>query len=944
MVVGDDEPMNRVATSSSSSSTSDMSAVPPTVSHEEMTHFIRTRSGSTTPRPSSSGSDRGNKVVLPPVRTQAHHPQGAVGVWNESTHSIPQNMGNSAVVARAAEHHQFPTPLNPLSPPIAAHDIPHLSSSSRDLKPLPIVPSSTLITEEEYKTREKKWKQKLNHVQGKLQQTEIECEKNKGVIGELVDLDRKPQQPCSQLSIVQSILAFCVDMGLTQTVEILQREAVSVLPVSRVESKRQTLQQYIGAHSFESAIYLVQEAMGQPSLQNRPDKMSLYESFEDLLYIFHKYFFLENYKRHDQATALHTLQTSYIYHHVQKECTKDARRGNWFQDDLKMLTELVQVTNSGYFLQSTGNMYIQWSWEQEIHNFWVNASGAHVPGVTPLYAQALNYAFPEVVPQAAAMLQSPQNVVGLVEAMGAHQFRLQFRRVIENGASTWTTHSSEFASADSSQSTQIQDRRGSTSSKTSNKSTKSANLSGDSSNGSRRKVSIDESMNSVQNFSGSEPSISVANLEDSQLKLRHNRPTTRPTALHEDVDKRSTASVSSSQASHSLPTELDKLMPPIPKEHETADFALSTTCGPVMGLIRALDVQPTISPTNQIIAATSGGEERNDRKISLWDVRAGTLISQLDNGTHKPVLALVFHPQNPDLLLTADMEFHVKLWDWKKGTIIRSWKKHHSRVIWKVVYVPGRGDFAASCSGDQSIKVWDTSEEKGTVSSVHANEPFTSFVFCGDVSEQTLIASLSYSMRIYKMRTMSLVHTIQLKDLKVNKTPVTSISSHPLYDNYILISCDHQIRLFDLSSETMLRVYTAREVNPGTRIEGAFSPCGTFVYSGSCDIRSLSSANRRASGILPTMHESATNSSNPNENISNRGSSPEAKGVYVWRVATGKLEISEMRAMESGSGSKRGPVTVCKWVNAKIEKHGKEMQQRKVLVAATLAGTVKLFL
>jgi hypothetical protein len=74
---------------------------------------------------------------------------------------------------------------------------------------------------------------------------------------------------------------------------------------------------------------------------------------------------------------------------------------------------------------------------------------------------------------------------------------------------------------------------------------------------------------------------------------------------------------------------------------------------------------------------------------------------------------------------------------------------------------------AASCSGDQSLKMWDTDEEKGTVGSVHANEPFTSFVFCGDVAGQTLIASLAYSIRIYKMRTLTLLHTIQLSDLKL---------------------------------------------------------------------------------------------------------------------------------------------------------------------------------
>ena len=74
---------------------------------------------------------------------------------------------------------------------------------------------------------------------------------------------------------------------------------------------------------------------------------------------------------------------------------------------------------------------------------------------------------------------------------------------------------------------------------------------------------------------------------------------------------------------------------------------------------------------------------------------------------------------------------------------------------------------AISCSSDQSLKIWDPDSR---MHSVHANEPFTSFVVCGassnDYSSHVLVASLSYSIRLYKMRTFSLTHSILLKDLK----------------------------------------------------------------------------------------------------------------------------------------------------------------------------------
>jgi WD40 repeat protein len=95
---------------------------------------------------------------------------------------------------------------------------------------------------------------------------------------------------------------------------------------------------------------------------------------------------------------------------------------------------------------------------------------------------------------------------------------------------------------------------------------------------------------------------------------------------------------------------------------------------------------------------------------------------------------------------------------------------------------------AVSCSGDQSIKFWDTTQDPSTltssssssVSKLHANEPFTSFVFCGgscnDESGLTIIASLSYSLRIYKMRTLSLLHTISLNELKLKYIYSTNIN------------------------------------------------------------------------------------------------------------------------------------------------------------------------
>lgn len=196
----------------------------------------------------------------------------------------------------------------------------------------------------------------------------------------------------------------------------------------------------------------------------------------------------------------------------------------------------------------------------------------------------------------------------------------------------------------------------------------------------------------------------------------------------------------------------------------------------------------------------------------------------------------------------------------------------------------------ASCSGDQSLKIWNVKKDSTVpCRSVHANEPITSFVFCGnptDAGHQKLVVSSSYAIRIYKLRTLGILHTIQFKDLKANKTPITFMQTHPLYDNYILLSSDNQLRLFDLSTETTLRVFSTRHIESGVRIEGRFSPTGQFVYCGNCDVRGFSSNPYASRSSGPKAEE--------DEFVkSKRGYS----GLFIWRVQTGKLEMDEMRAM-----------------------------------------------
>ena len=46
---------------------------------------------------------------------------------------------------------------------------------------------------------------------------------------------------------------------------------------------------------------------------------------------------------------------------------------------------------------------------------------------------------------------------------------------------------------------------------------------------------------------------------------------------------------------------------------------------------------------------------------------------------------------------------------------------------------------------------------------------------------------------------------------------IHSIVTHPIYDNYVLLSSDHQLRLFDMSTEKLIKTYNSRIIDNGVK-------------------------------------------------------------------------------------------------------------------------------
>ncbi|KXS17027.1 WD40 repeat-like protein [Gonapodya prolifera JEL478] len=436
------------------------------------------------------------------------------------------------------------------------------------------------------------------------------------------------------------------------------------------------------------------------------------------------------------------------------------------------------------------------------------------------------------------------------------------------------------------------------------------------------------------------------------------RPRTPPSTVRTQHHAPPPASDGRSAVSSVSFAEFDTspLLPPAPSRPESAEFAFAGSCGPFVSAARVLDV--AVRPDGSVISATCPADPHLDRTISihLLTLPGPHLVRSLDTGTPRPVVALSFHPTNPTWLLTADMDHCVKLWDVDTGAVLRTWRKWHTRVVHRCGWVPHSEARAWTCSGDQSVKVWDATGDEGDedVARVHGTEPFVGVVFSGQGVGQMMVVAMAYALRVYKVRTMGVLRTVVFGELRGSKTPITCISSHPVHDSFALVSCDNQVRLVELAGMTTLKVYNAREIGPGTRIEAHFSPCGAFIYAGSLDPRTLTqhTPGSQPSNTSPTYSQRyglpRPTLSGPPESVlppseTSQYHSPLGTGVFVWRVHTGKLERVEMMAMETGAGARVG-VGACRWVAVQGDKeHVGARGGKKVLVSVGADRVLRVF-
>ncbi|ORX52099.1 WD40 repeat-like protein [Piromyces finnis] len=784
-------------------------------------------------------------------------------------------------------------------------------------------------------------------------------------------------------SAVKLIMNYLHHYGYDRSVEFIRNET----GIGANTKNYKILKQLINKREFEKAVNFTKEVYESKSNSENRFK----SSYEDLLYILNKYLLL-NYlqeRKQDEATALFN---NYICGHIKNEIDKGGSRAEWFNKDYKLLSTLINI-NKSTEIEKINTFFNSWDWDKEIKQFWKNGFNAYKSSYNltkgklsqapeeqtniPLFAYVLAAYFLEeedlmddydyqtsykILDNINNFSKEIKNILNKDYSKFDDENKITEKSTVGSCIPTSTKNEPRITVSNNSEDnnsnlTHCESSNNIYTIATGKRRIKSAgifrstgNLSSNYSLLNERKIHSSHSTQSLNKKKSQSMINGIYDPIESQNEKQGiiNSNQFKGFVLTNDMMKPDFGTsrllrTPDSTNSYQNPYIDNEMLPSVSNENETSYFTFFSCLGPMMGTIRALDIK-SIPSTKQVIGVSACGDDRGDRKISLWDLNSSSLITQLDNKTSKTVLTLTFHPVWEEVLLSSDMEFDVKLWNWKTGKLLKVWKKHHTRIIHKAGFIPGNFEKAISCSSDQSIKIWNVTNDDSKVSSIHSNEPFTSFTFWGDGHNQVLVASLNYSIKLYKLRTSSHLHTIALNDLKSNRTPITSITSHPIQDNFILISSDNKLLLFDLRTSTTLKTFCAREIIPGLRIQGDFSPCGNYIYSGCADVKSFDS---RKNSLLSSnsMSISYSNLNNGEDQIESSINKINTTGIFIWKLHTGKLERNDMSIMEEStiySNVELYPVTLCKWISLNND-NKEENRNKKVLISASIDRCLKIY-
>eukprot|EP01119_Soliformovum_irregulare_P006508 TRINITY_DN1859_c1_g3_i4.p1 TRINITY_DN1859_c1_g3~~TRINITY_DN1859_c1_g3_i4.p1 ORF type:complete len:517 (-),score=137.73 TRINITY_DN1859_c1_g3_i4:185-1735(-) len=221
------------------------------------------------------------------------------------------------------------------------------------------------------------------------------------------------------------------------------------------------------------------------------------------------------------------------------------------------------------------------------------------------------------------------------------------------------------------------------------------------------------------------------------------------------------------------------------------------------------------------IFATGG----NDTAVKLWDVRSGTLKSNL-MGSVQSVMNVAFS-NNDEMVLGASNDNGVRVWSIQQGRVKHTLTGHTNKVL-SAKFAPD-SQRVISGSHDRSIKVWDLM--KG-----YCTRTILCFSSCNsltlDHDGRVIISGhFDHNLRFWDPRSGE-----KAEEVNIHSGQITSVFLVPDGNSVLTNSRDNTLKLVDIRRMEEIRSFGHENYRNGVNWNGACtSPDGQFVVAGSLD-------------------------------------------------------------------------------------------------------------
>jgi WD40 repeat protein len=228
------------------------------------------------------------------------------------------------------------------------------------------------------------------------------------------------------------------------------------------------------------------------------------------------------------------------------------------------------------------------------------------------------------------------------------------------------------------------------------------------------------------------------------------------------------------------------------------------------------------SPDGARIVSGSGGFDKEDNTVRVWDAASGQQLLVL-RGHEEKVSAAAFSPDGARIV-SGSQDKTMRVWDVASGKELLVLRGHEGWVL-AAAFSPD-GTRIVSGSEDRTVRVWDAaSGDEQLVLRGHEESVYAA----GFSPDGARIVSGSKDSTV---RVWDAANGAELLVLRGHEGPVYAAGFSPDGARIVSGSLDDTVRLWDVASGAELMVLRGHEREV---LAAAFSPDGTRIVSGSVD-------------------------------------------------------------------------------------------------------------